>query len=478
MLLLWAPVAAMAFTQMKTTRAAMVTIVGGIIFLPERAAFDLPLVPPFDKNALSVLYALVLIFVTAPARFRRAKLLRGVDLWFLFFVVGAFGTTMTNGDSFVYGGGLHWNGVDRFPVTVLPAMTTRDIPSTIIRDVVDLYFPYLAGRLIIQDRKDVEEFFRMMTFFGVIYVPLMFFEAVMSPQLHRWFYGYHPASFIHAVRGTGYKPYVFLRGGLAVASYMYLTMMCAAVCVRLKIKLPMGIPAGGALIGIVIAIAISRNVGVLVYVAATLPLALFLGASSQTRIAVFLAVVFASFPYSRTSKIFPTEKILDVAKGYSMHRWQSLKTRFDNEDALLARALERPAWGWGTFGRNRIYDKRTGYDTSITDGEWIIQLGVRGIVGAIAFFAICMWPILSAWRSMRKIASKHGKLIVAMFALCIGTLIVDLLPNSAFNKLVYFAAGALVGIVRALKAERAGTPVMAPPRGVRAAVMPPGLPPR
>jgi len=38
-------------------------------------------------------------------------------------------------------------------------------------------------------------------------------------------------------------------------------------------------------------------------------------------------------------------------------RAQSLESRLTNEDMLTVRALERPAFGWGGWGRARIKDE-------------------------------------------------------------------------------------------------------------------------
>ena len=51
--------------------------------------------------------------------------------------------------------------------------------------------------------------------------------------------------------------------------------------------------------------------------------------------------------------------------------------RFWNEDFLIARAMERPIFGWGGWGRNKIASDGT---ILITDGAWIIVFGVGGFM--------------------------------------------------------------------------------------------------
>src|SRR5699024_3988850 len=60
-----------------------------------------------------------------------------------------------------------------------------------------------------------------------------------------------------------------------------------------------------------------------------------------------------------------------IAHSISDRRADSLQTRLTNEDRLSAKALQRPVFGWGGWGRNRVYNKY-GKDISITDGMWII----------------------------------------------------------------------------------------------------------
>ena len=46
---------------------------------------------------------------------------------------------------------------------------------------------------------------------------------------------------------------------------------------------------------------------------------------------------------------------------------------------LAAKAMRRPVFGWGGWGRSRVHDE-WGTDLSITDGLWIIQFGQLGQV--------------------------------------------------------------------------------------------------
>lgn len=485
-LLLTAPGTAVVFTQTQPVKAALIVILGGTMFLPELAAFDPPLLPAMDKSGIALGCALMGMLAMDAKRVFAAKPLRGVDLWFIFFVIGAVGTARTNFDTFSYGGGLHWNEVDHFPTVVLPPLRTYDALSMTIADGIGFWLPFFMGRVLVSNREDLRLFIKLVAFAGVIYVPLMVFEMIASPQLHKWTYGYHPSSFAHAVRGSGFKPMVYLKGGLAVAMFQYVALVCAAACYRSKTKLPMGITPGMAVGLIAMALLFSRSVGVLFYIAGTLPLMMMFSSGMQLRAAMVLVTVFMSFPYTRANDIFPADKLLETADKISHDRYLSLKVRFDNEDMLLERGMERPMYGWGAFGRNRVYDPWTGRDISITDGEWVTHLGSRGSVWIIGWFGILVWPVMMAWRAVKKVTDGHEKVILGILALGLAIHGVDMLPNSSFNKMLYFLAGAVVGAVRTLSkpptAEEAGyahggrAVAAGAPLPVGAA-MPPGYPP-
>ena len=72
-------------------------------------------------------------------------------------------------------------------------------------------------------------------------------------------------------------------------------------------------------------------------------------------------------------------------------RAHSFEYRLENENLLAEKAMERPAWGWGGWGRNRVFNA-SGRDVSVTDGMWIIYLGVYGLVGLVAWTAVLLLP--------------------------------------------------------------------------------------
>jgi hypothetical protein len=143
----------------------------------------------------------------------------------------------------------------------------------------------------------------------------------------------------------------------------------------------------------------------------------------------------------RAQDVFPTADLVNMFRSISGDRADSLKFRFDNEDLLLRHAMERPWFGWGTFGRNQIYSE-TGKLETVTDGQWIIVLGTFGYVGHVIYFTMLLLPLMRFLRSYRKMPPRDQGLC-AMLALLLATFVLDLLPNAFSDYLTLVYAGML-----------------------------------
>src|SRR5207302_8625560 len=84
-----------------------------------------------------------------------------------------------------------------------------------------------------------------------------------------------------------------------------------------------------------------------------------------------------------------------VTQVFGADRADSVQDRLENDDLMIQRAVERPVFGWGGWGRNRVYVKAQGEDSSVTDGLWIIAFGTRGWVGLLG---VCLSILLPAAR--------------------------------------------------------------------------------
>jgi O-antigen ligase len=152
-----------------------------------------------------------------------------------------------------------------------------------------------------------------------------------------------------------------------------------------------------------------------------------------------------SYPVLRAAELVPTTSILQAANAVSADRAGSLQTRFYNEDQLLARAWQRPLFGWGRFGRSRVYNGWNGGDSSTTDGHWIITMGEFGVVGFVAEFGLLGFSVFRAIKALRFARTKREAEYLTALALIVAIGMVDLLPNSSISPWSWLLAGGLLG---------------------------------
>jgi hypothetical protein len=170
------------------------------------------------------------------------------------------------------------------------------------------------------------------------------------------------------------------------------------------------------------------------------------------RVAVVLAAIVLSYPILRISSLVPTEQIVQLVDAVNAERANSLKFRFVQEDQLLAHASDRFWFGWGRYGRNRVYDER-GNDVSITDGQWILTLGQFGFLGFLAQFGLLTLPIFYAARILATLKSRREKVLLSCLSLILAITAIEQIPNASINPWGWLIGGALLGRGRAAVAE-------------------------
>lgn len=262
----------------------------------------------------------------------------------------------------------------------------------------------------------------------------------MSPQLNNMVYGFFPHSWIQHIRNGGYRPLVFLSHGLELGIFFAVCLIGTAGLLRVapKDKRPMLWLALAWLFGTLV---LCKTLGALIIAVVLLPVILLLGIRTQLMVAAIFAGLVLLYPTTRSLDFFPTERLLSFAASVgSPDRVNSLDFRFINEDMLLEHANERPLFGWGTYGRNRVFDEN-GNDISVTDGAWVILFGVFGWVGYLARFGLLTIPILLL------MLRRRDDLHPASAALCVALAanLLDLLPNAGLTPITWLMAGAVVG---------------------------------
>lgn len=420
-----------------TYLAVFIAIALSGILLPFQFTIDLPLVPPLNKETITTLSLLIFLFLLKK---KFQVFMPGlVTIIILFYFLVAIISVELNTDAVMING------------KFLAGLTDYDAVSNVIKMLLSL-MPFLLGRYFLNNIKDTETIFKALIVMGLIYTLPMLIELRMSPQMHNWVYGYGPASFMQQVRDGGYRPIVFIGHGLGLAFWFSGCVIAALALQKNKVRIPF--LSGVKLIGYLFFILIlCKTWSALAYVALAAILIFKVSPSKQVMWSFILAALILIYPIAKTSGLIPSKEIVSSIKEYSEERAQSLDFRFKNEDPLLAHALERPYFGWNGWGRNRLYDDY-GKDISVTDGTWILELGMHGVMGFILYYLILLMPLYYAVKNINSIKDAKDKVYFATLAIILAIGVIDSVPNSGMAAMHFFLAGALLGQAELIKKQK------------------------
>ena len=246
---------------------------------------------------------------------------------------------------------------------------------------------------------------------------------------------------------------VFLRHGLLVAFFAMTTTVAAAALWRTQTRIWRSTSGGWITAYLSFVLVLCKTASALVYGVVLVPLVRWASPRLQLSVASILVVIALAYPVLRITDLFPTASLLEAATAVSTDRGASLKVRFDNEDQLLDHAWQRPWFGWGRFGRSRVYSGWEGADSSITDGTWIVTLGIFGLVGFVAEFGLLALAVFRAAMALKLVPTPQERVYLAALALILAINIVDLLPNSSISPWTWLLVGALLGRAEVLRAS-------------------------
>lgn len=433
----WLAVMVILFSKFKPTTALICSLIGAYLLLPHGRGLDLPLIPLLDKNTLPALAVLVVMPLLAAGNGRKPKdtqVLEGwipksnlVRLCLVGFLLGMLGTVVTNSDPLSIG------------ARTLPGMRPYDAVSLVLSTLLAV-LPLFLARKYLGHPDQHKALMVVIAVSAAFYGLAALYEVRMSPQLHVRFYGFFQHEWKQHVRPDGFRPIVFLEHALVLAIYL----ACAAV-------ISVGLVRTGAVgrrplfvfisVGLIGTLVLAKSLGALVIAVLIIPLVIFLGPRLQMTIAASIACVVLLYPMLRGADIIPTTQILEMAASVDEGRASSLQTRFDNEDMLLDKANERPLFGWGSWGRNAVYNEE-GENISITDGRWIIVIGIGGWVRYLSEFGLLTSALILLWWNSR---SYELTLLTSTMALALSANLIDLIPNAGVTTITWLMAGALLG---------------------------------
>ena len=427
-------------------RATALLFVGGTLFLPEQAervTVIISGIPAFNKQMLITLWVLVGALWFHRSRFSSASFPSAFKWCIGFLLVGAVFTALGNTDPLTYG--------SKF----IPGHRTYDIVHFVIKRTLLYVVPFALGVTMFRNSSDLRTLFETLVQVGLVYSVLQVGEMLVSPQFHRWVYGYHQHSFAQTMRSGGFRPMVFMGHGLALAMFTVLVTIAAAALQKTGVKV-FNIPSRVSTGYLVALLALSRSVAALLYGIAIVPIVLFLSPKRQATVALLIAGLLMVYPLARGLGMVPVERISEIAfDQWGVDKAGSLTVRFENEVLLLERARERFWFGWGTYCRACIFEPWTGDLVSIRDGAWVLALGDGGLAGFLGQFGLLVFPVVAVFRRLRRVSREADRRLLAALSLMVGVSAFDLIPNGAFNSVPTLFAGALAGTLPGIVLESA-----------------------
>ena len=456
----WIPAVLYLFKWLPPQRAAIVSFITAWLFLPQAEFTQLPGLD-YTKMSATCFNVLLAAIVFDTKRFSSFKP-SWLDLPILVWCVCPYASSISND--------LGW----------------YDGLAAVFAQTVTWGLPYFLGRLYLNDLDGLRKLAIGICIGGLLYIPFCLIELIISPQLHRLVYGFYVRTdFSQTLRYGGYRPTVFMEHGLMVGAWM---MAAALLGVWLwkagVIKQIWGIPIKWLVGALLVAVVLVKSTGAWVLLAMGIVI-LFSAKSFRTSLLLLVLSIVISFCLSSwillamgivilfianrfrasvvmlvllmtissylyvgvTGKFSGDQMVSVVSTVFGEDRAGSLKFRFDNEKILSDKARQKMIFGWGGWGRSRVFNEWR-KDISVTDSLWIITFGAQGAVGVISLTVFMLLPVLgfvlrypvNLWTN-RKVAP------AAALAVLLALYMVDCLLNAMINPIYTLMCGGITGLL-------------------------------
>ncbi|WP_293577355.1 hypothetical protein [Phaeobacter sp.] len=448
MLIAWPVISLVMFRRLSLQHAILWSIIGGYLFLPPIAEFDLPLVPDMDKDSIPAVAAFFICVVILGKKvdiIPRHPAMRALLALFMFSVVA---TVLTNADPIIFRVLPEAEPIV-FPTYALPGLRWRDLGSVMINQLIFL-LPFFLGRRYLSSESQQKTLVLVLLTSALVYSIPSLIEVRLSPQINTWIYGFFQHDFSQTIRQGGFRPIVFLPHSLWLALFVVMSVLAAASLARAadakdKIRFALATTYMFAVL------VLCKSIAALAYGLVFTPFVAFASYRWQMRLALTLGLIAIVYPMLRNIGVVPVDAILAKAQAFSPERAQSLGFRFTNEGLMLERAADKPWFGWGGWGRNLVRHSETGEIVSIPDGRWILVFGTYGWVGYIAEMGMLAGPLVLLWAEIRKRAAADISPFAAPLALMLAATLVDMLLNATLTPVTWLCAGAVLGYAERLR---------------------------
>ena len=424
----WILVSVVAFLATTPQRAVIFVVIAGVLVLP-MASYNWPGIPAYDKTT-----AIALGLLVARAFSVKASAYRLRSSWYDVPV-------------------LLWCTLVPLVSALSNSLGIYDGISAMVTNYLGIGVFFWAGRKYFGDSHSLRVLTTGIMLGGAFYIPLVFFEARMSPQLSNIVYGFFAHSWIQHLRFGGFRPIVFMQHGLMVAFWMAAaTTVTYWMWLTRQIREIWRVPAGIVFVLLVIATLLSRSVGGWLFLAAGVLSFSWYHHTRSTRLFLLVLLCVPLYIWFRLSGIISIDQIRPLfAAVLDEERVSSLVVRLRQEELFGLRALERPLFGWGGYGRGWPRDPVTGrLVIAFVDARWVILLSNRGMFGLVTVFFTLMsgpWTVLrdygrAGWRAMAD--DRCYRIDAVVLSLVVVFYTVDSLMNAMQGQVYFLIAGALV----------------------------------
>lgn len=401
----------------------LISIIGGWLLMPQ-TGWDLPGIPEYTKHTAIALGLIIGGIISGHHR-RSHFTWKIYDLPIIIYCLCPIATSMTNQLGF-------YNGM-----------------SSTYTEIISWGIPYLAGRFYFGNTETLNDLFLGIIAGGLMYVPLCLYEIRMSPQLSNMFYGFFPHSFLQHFRYGGYRPIVFLQHGLAVSLWMAVTTTLAFWSWRSRqITYISGIPISLLTILLIVTCILCKSANGWLFMTIGCAAFYLYKTNKSKRVFAILILVIPIYIVCRLSGLIQANDLENIAATiFDNQRAASLGVRLYQEELFGLKALERPLFGWGGYGRGWPVDPITGERlVDMIDSLWLITFSTRGFAGLVTFLSsmlIGSWLIFRrGWKRIN--VSEFTEMKVVLLALVVVFFMIDSLVNSMPNPVFILISGALV----------------------------------
>ncbi len=420
----WIPVVFYLFRRFPPQQAVVISFMVAWLFLPQ-ISIILPVLPNINKLSITCYSILLVTAINDLGRFSSFRP-SWLDLPMLIWCVCPFASSLDNG------------------------LGIYDGLSTTLAQTVTWGGPYFLGRIYLNNLAGLRLLAMGIFFGGLSYIPLCLIELRIGPQLDLWVYGFTTTTNWNvAIRNGGYRPVVFMGTGLMLGAWMMTATLTGIWLWKTGVIKQIGrIPMSWLVMALLVTFVSCKSAGASISLVLGSFILFFARWWRSTFPLWLLIASIGCYLFLGVNGNFPRTQIISyTSKVFNAERTQSLQFRFDNEVFLGEKARQKMIFGWGGFGRNRVYDEN-GKDLSITDSLWIIVFGTNGLVGLCSVTASMLLPVVRFF--MLGYPAKtwsHPKVApAAVLAVALTLYMLDCVLNAMINPMFALIGGAISGM--------------------------------